>query len=194
MKSYPSSQKRSKQRKQPDTNTTWLNKKGGRKPPFGIYILRFFLLNEHVLRYAHYITVLGDKKNENAFRAFSEDVSEFVINKPDGFELSGKDGTGTPIISPTRILLGEKGFEDAFSELSIHLDEPWPTHRYPLKVIITDKRPYDIIICGSLLSLLHHFQGVIEINTDGSRQDWDRAIAYYEYTTLRSAPQLFFQN
>ena len=147
-----------------------------------------------MLRYAHYITVFTDQKNESAFRSFSQDVSEIVLNKPDGFELSGKEGKGLPVITPSKVLIGEAGFDDPFSELFITLDEPWPTHRYPLKTVITEKRPYDLIICGSLLSLVHHFQGVIEVHTDGSKADWERAIALYEYTTLRTAPGLFFQS
>ena len=145
------------------------------------------------MRYAHYIAVFSDRKSNEAFNSFYLDVASLIKNVPDGVELSGKDGRGQPTITPSSIVIGDRNFDEAFSELSIHVDEAWPTHRFPLKMIVTEKRSYDIIICSSLLSLVHHFPD-IEVTTDGRLKDWEKAIGLYEYTTQRKAPFIYFQD
>lgn len=144
------------------------------------------------MNYSHYMTYPVHRSKE-AFAAFIGEVEKIVEVAPEGSELCGLDHIGEPVINNSLLIIGSKVNEDPFSFLKIFVDEPWPSHRYPILTVRTNKLPYDSVICACLLAFRNHFPSST-ITTDGTAKDWERAVALYEYATERLAPRVDFQN
>lgn len=132
-------------------------------------------------------------RDSGVFAAFINDAREIILNAPNGSELCSEDQYAEPIINNDLLIIGSKVTDNPFSVLRIASNQAWPSHRYPILTVRTDKHPYDCVICACLLAFVHHFPSSM-ITTDGTRKDWEMAIALYEYTTQRKAPSIDFQN
>lgn len=54
----------------------------------------------------------------------------------------------------------------------------------------TAHKPYDLVVCASLIALKHHLKSDFEISSDGSFQygEWNEAIEFYEKLFKRKTP------
>ncbi len=144
------------------------------------------------MNYSHYITY-PPYRDPRAFSLFIEDVQQIVENAPEGSELCDGEGNDGPFINNSVLIIGSKAATTPFSVLRISAVEPWPSHRYPMLTVTTNRLKYDSVICACLLAFLHHFPAST-ITTNGCAKDWAMGYALYEYATQRLGPSMEFHN
>ena len=146
------------------------------------------------MNYAHYLTYpFHVKRQPEAFALFIADASEIILNAPEGAELCGPNHAGQPLINNSMLTIGSTTNLGPFSLLSISIDQAWPSHRYPMMMVRTDRHVYDSVVCACLLAFHHHFP-TSQITTDGTAKDWTMGISLYEYAAQRLAPIIDFHN
>ena len=142
------------------------------------------------MNYSHYL-FFAAHIDEFAFLRFIQDVRTIIDLSPEEAALCGENGN--PVVINDRMLtIGSQMNASPFSKLRISLDKGVPTRRYPLTVVKTDKKPYDVTIGACLLAFGHHFPAA-SITSDGSLQDWKPAMDLYGFATEREAPRLDLQ-
>ena len=132
--------------------------------------------------YSHYYTI-GDLDGDLHFDEVSADIMTMIERS----ELPIGDGFGT-IGSKPEIEDGRLSFN------GIQPDE-YETFTYPrigeywtavpgFEACKTDYRPYDPIVCASLLAIRHHLGNGVDISSDGrpaTDEEWRQGIAIYNH-------------
>lgn len=123
------------------------------------------------------------------FKRASSYVKNFVRfmneNKSDVYKICGGNGTGKPIINESEIWLnGDAAQQLDHETFSLH----WyrPNERGAMRDFCkTARKPYDLIVCFSLLIFAEIFPEAFEFSSDGGMRDreWERAVEIYEAFT-----------
>jgi len=103
--------------------------------------------------------------------------------------IAGPMGQGKSIV--TEDLIAFNGLESVSEDLS---HESFYLEREAEEIMQftkTNRKPYDILVCMSMLSLKHHFGEKVTISSDGGFDDWKQAIELYEHTTGRKVDNSF---
>jgi hypothetical protein len=145
------------------------------------------------MSYSHYILrtkmLFEDKEKEEKF------LSEVrtLLNTPFEEELTDGNG-GSPLVGDGKVLLGSSKASGVMSVLMIDLFQPLPKKHLPFWIVQTDRLPYDTMVCAVLLLLKHHHPKTVEITTDGTKQDWEKAFSLYSYVFDRQPPPVAFEH
>lgn len=143
------------------------------------------------------------KRIENHIKAFKEiakDVQLIVDEaRKKGIVICDGSGKGNPIISQTNIWLNGDGSKELDHETfafdlfdigrfnkieNLENDEIWSFCK-------TAHKPYDLVVCASLMAIKHHLKSDFKISSDGSIEygEWKEAIEFYENLFNRKAPK-----
>lgn len=142
------------------------------------------------MKYSHYI-FFASHLNEAAFLRLVHDARSIVDLSPPEAMLCGEEG-GPVVINNSMLIIGSHTNDSPFSKLRVSLHKAAPTGRYPLTVIDTHKKLYDLTICACLLSFAHHFPAA-SITSDGTLEDWRPAMELYSFATDRTPPKIGLQ-
>lgn len=156
--------------------------------------------------YTHYYRVpkLMDKKK---FKLLSEDLknaAEFLptTSKSAGnyfpkeaIVLAGGDGEGKPEFTEDHICFNGTNKKDLSHE-TFAIDRDNSARRESEDGLIfefckTARKPYDLMVCVSLLRLKHHFPKCV-ISSDGNDEDWAQAKEVYKHIFKMEPPKLKF--
>lgn len=136
---------------------------------------------------------------EELFLKFVDDVRRLVARLPDQsrahrryarceLRLAGPFGTGKPRLAYDRVSFngyGKRLSHDTFCIERVVIGlKPWKG-LYALSCA-TDRKPYDILVCASLIALKARFPSV-RVLSDGCSKEWAEAVRFYE-RVLGSAP------
>lgn len=135
----------------------------------------------------------------NAFKEIAEDV-QLIVNEAQkrGIVIKGGVGEDEPKINQYGIWLNGDGSKDLNHEtFSIDLFETGSFNTIEkLKneeifgFCKTAHKPYDLVVCASLMAFKHHLKRDFEISSDGSLEygEWNEAIEFYEKLFKRKTP------
>jgi hypothetical protein len=144
--------------------------------------------------YTHYWTFEPNKVQNTEdlrkrFRRATRCVKRFVDfmneNKSDVYKICGGLGEGKPIISETEIWFnGDASQQLDHETFSLHWSRPNHHHGHR-DFCKTARKPYDLIVCFTLLLFAAIFPEAFEFSSDGGMEDeeWQRAIELYEAFT-----------
>lgn len=134
--------------------------------------------------YTHFYEVLDTKADLKTVE-IGEDIAA-VIRR---CEIPIGDTLGTPESRPliSRRLIAFNGIEpeacDDFSYPPMFDLNPSLGLREGYAYCKTDRYPYDIVVCASLLVIKHHLGDNVRLSSDGRRNEpaWRKAIALHDY-------------
>ena len=147
--------------------------------------------------YTHYWTFDPNKvKNtedlRKRFKRASRYVKDFVRfmdqNKSDVFKICGGLGEGKPIFNETEIWFnGDASQQLDHETFGIHWSRPNLHGKW--NFCKTARKPYDLIVCFTLLVFADIFPKAFEFSSDGGMNDteWQRAVDLYESFTGKTA-------
>lgn len=135
-----------------------------------------------------------------AFKEIAKDVQLIVdeaIKK--GIVICGGLGKGNPEINDIRIWLngdGSKNLDhetftiDLFETGSFNTIEKLKNDEI-FAFCKTAHKPYDLVVCASLMVIKHHLKSDFEVSSDGSIEygEWKEAIEFYEKLFNRKVPK-----
>lgn len=148
--------------------------------------------------YTHYWTFKPNKVQttedlRKKFKRASSCVKSFVRfmdqNKSDVFKICGGSGEGKPIISDTEIWFNGNASQQLDHEtFSMHWNRPNHQGRQD-DFCKTARKPYDLIVCFTLLVFADMFPEAFEFSSDGGMNDaeWQRVVDLYESFTGKTA-------
>jgi len=137
--------------------------------------------------YTHYWEIKSNNGDaeivRHRFRKAAKTIQKFAkfAEMQDLFKIKGGFGKGKPIINESEVWLNgdeENGsdcetFNIRWSDFLDHKSDFCKTGR----------KPYDLIVCFSLLAFKEAFRKEFEFFSDGSREDWEEAFRiYYSFT------------
>lgn len=109
---------------------------------------------------------------EKQFLAAGEDCRKVCLASK--VPLAGFGGTGEMVCDGEKIeFSGAEASCEPFSIGRIQFDRLGRTH--VTGFCKTEKLPYDTCVMAVLIVLAHHFEGVIEVDSDGTDKDWEEA-------------------
>jgi hypothetical protein len=148
--------------------------------------------------YTHYWTFEPNKVQttedlRKKFKRASSYVKNFVRfmdqNKSNVYKICGGLGEGKPIISDTEIWFNGDASQGLDHEtFSLHWVRP-NHHNGHNDFCKTARKPYDLIVCFTLLVFADMFPEAFEFSSDGGMEDdeWQRAVDLYESFTGKTA-------
>ena len=144
--------------------------------------------------YTHYWRFHRDKMTtediRNTFKAVSEEIKDIIDNQiPQSKEiLRGGLGEGEPIINETEIWFnGESKLDMDYETFCI----TWKDE-VPFGFCKTARKPYDLLVCLSLLSFLNHYgSNIFQLSSDGNAEDWQEAVDLYNDVTGKEVSNPF---
>ena len=141
--------------------------------------------------YTHYWTFDPNKVKDTEqlrkkFKRASQYVKGFVkfisFNKSEVYKICGGLGKGKPIFNETEIWFNGDASEHLDHEtFSIHWSRP-TTHGKYGDFCKTARKPYDVVVCFTLLIFAELFPEAFEFSSDGDMDDieWQRAVELYQ--------------
>jgi hypothetical protein len=148
--------------------------------------------------YTHYWSFEPNKVQDTEqlrkkFKRASQYIKRFVkfmdTNKSDVYKICGGLGEGKPIISDTEIWFnGDASQQLDHETFSLHWSLPNHEGRRN-DFCKTARKPYDLIVCFTLLVFADMFPEAFEFSSDGGMEDdeWQRAVDLYESFTGKTA-------
>lgn len=148
--------------------------------------------------YTHYWSFQPNKVKDTEqlrkkFKRASQYVKGFVkfinANKSEVYKICGGLGKGNPIINETEIWFnGDASQQLDHETFSIHWVRPNTIGQYR-DFCKTARKPYDLVVCFTLLTFAELFPEAFEYSSDGTTMDkeWAKAIEYYEAFTGKEA-------
>ena len=147
--------------------------------------------------YTHYLE-LKKPLQQKQFDAIRADV-EVIIKMTDGIvcETAGKcypeetvllrgwDGNDDPTVSHNEIRFNgdvSKGLDHETMSLEVGGDG--------FSFCKTARKPYDVAVCLTLLSVAHHLGDDVEVSSDGNKDDWMPAYRLYKDIFNRLPPRV----
>lgn len=140
--------------------------------------------------YTHYFSIASDEAlSTEGWDALRADFTKLLANLPeqaaseDGFYLYEKNSLKVRTLNPddTNAIHfngeGDLGHEDFF--LNGVRDTPTP----PFDFCKTARKPYDLLVCATLILCEHHLPGWRLITSDGDPEDWLPALFFARSTT-----------
>jgi len=142
--------------------------------------------------YTHYWKIPKELKKEK-FAILSEELQAAAGLLPtkstsaqqdhDGvIYLAGGNGEGEPIFDNSKIVFNGK--DDFAHETFSILQKGNDSYEF----CKTARKPYDLMVCVSLLRLKHHFPEA-NISSDGGAKDWSAAKKFYKKVFGEAAPK-----
>jgi hypothetical protein len=130
--------------------------------------------------YTHYWRFHKEKLDlENlrgTFKIVSEEVKRLHDCLSDKIVICGGLGTGTPIINESEVWFN--GDEEKGEDHETFCIE-WKGEG-GFSFCKTARKPYDLLVCASLLSFHNHFpRDVFQLSSDGGAEDWQEAVDFY---------------
>jgi hypothetical protein len=134
--------------------------------------------------YTHYWRFHKDKLDtqnlRGTFKLVSEEIKTLLEALPKDIVIRGGMGVGDPIINESETWFNgddEKGLDhETFSV-------EWKGEG-GFSFCKTARKPYDLLVCASLLSFHNHFpHDVFTISSDGDAEEWQSAVDFYNETT-----------
>lgn len=117
------------------------------------------------------------------FRSASSTIKKFAkfVKAQDLFGVYGGFGNGKPIINESEIWLNGDSKEGLDHEsFAIRWSDFLQNKSGFCK---TAQKPYDLIVCFSLLTLKEAFRKEFSFSSDGTREDWEEAFRIYHCFT-----------
>ena len=142
--------------------------------------------------YSHYWTFDRSKMTQDELKiAFKKAVDEIVNlknNLPKKIVIKGRKGDGEPIFNEQEICFnGDINFNENLENFILTLKEPKfdvvgvmgkrEKERWFCK---TDRNPYDLLVCASLIALNKHMPEAFTYSSDGDEEDWKKPKAFYQ--------------
>lgn len=148
-------------------------------------------------------------KHIKAFGKIAEDIKKAMANLPARsttaggccseypIVIKGGMGEGEPEITPTRIWFNGDRSQDLDHETFVI--ELFTMDTFQSFADIAEKgtfgfcktarKPYDFLVCVSLMVFKHHLGADFKVSSDGGLSDWQPAIDFYEKLFKRKAPK-----
>lgn len=137
------------------------------------------------------------EKQIKGFEKASEEIKLALANLPSGIVIRGGQGEGNPEITPTSIWFngdGSQGLDhETFGIQPFDMggfqsfDEIQKDGAFGF--CKTARKPYDLLVCVSLMILKHNLGSDLRIASDGNLANWGEAIQFYENLFNRKAPK-----
>ncbi len=105
---------------------------------------------------------------------FSETAGSYYKDEP--IVLCGGHGTGKPVINTKVIYFNGDESKDLDHETFYF---PFTGEDFNFNFCKTARKPYDFMVCITLLSLKNNVTG-FSFSSDGDKEDWEPAVKYYE--------------
>ena len=130
--------------------------------------------------YTHYWRFHKDrmttKELRESFKLVSEEIKQLHEALPKDIVIRGGMGEGEPIINESEIWFN--GDEEKGEDHETFCIE-WKGEG-GFSFCKTARKPYDLLVCASLLSFHNHFsRDVFQLSSDGSGEDWQDAVDFY---------------
>jgi hypothetical protein len=145
--------------------------------------------------YTHYWYYNPSKTNKNINSSFEKALSEIKKYKnlleSRGLVLTGPMGEGIPILNGQKIAFnGDSECGLNHESFVVELDHQAVNHGFDF--CKTARKPYDTLVCLSLISLFEAFgdSAVFSYCSDGSDADWVEAREIYREVNGKEAPTL----
>lgn len=139
------------------------------------------------------------EKHIKAFKSAAKDIKHLLKNLPEhsfsagGYHseeniiIKGGLGKGKPTVNKNKIWLNGDGEKDLDHEtFAIDLFEALPLYYEDYQIekgvsgfCKTARKPYDLVVCVSLLILKEHLGEDFDFSSDGGLEDWEQAILLY---------------
>lgn len=143
--------------------------------------------------YTHYWTykpeaIEDTEKLRKRFKRASQYVKGFVkfinANKSEVYKICGGLGAGKPIINESEVWFNGDGKQQLDHE-TFHIHWAKGSKGF----CKTARKPYDLVVCFSLLIFSELFPEAFEYTSDGTMTDteWQRAVELYEAFTGKEA-------
>jgi len=125
---------------------------------------------------------------QKEFKQVRKEVRKVLKNLPEFSEtaggcfkeepiiIRGGSGTGKPTINTKVICFNGDSSKDLNHETFYF---PFDGKRFSFAFCKTARKPYDFMVCITLLSLRNNVTG-FKFSSDGNTKDWEPAIKYYE--------------
>lgn len=139
--------------------------------------------------YTHYFEFKSPTPNcQKEFKQVRKEIRKVMKNLPEfsktggGYYedepivLCGGNGIGKPVINTKVIYFNGSRQKDLNHETFYFEFNDKP---FSFKFCKTDRKPYDFMVCITLLSLRNNVTG-FKFSSDGNLKDWEPAIRYYE--------------
>lgn len=148
-------------------------------------------------------------KHIKAFKAIAKDIEKALANLPERYSatgggylkdepllIRGGDGKGEPHITDTIIRfngdestgMDHETFILELFDMSFNYDQEQMSKDGVFSFCKTARKPYDLLVCISLMVAKHHLGKDFKISSDGGLDEWKPAIEFYEETFKRKAP------
>jgi hypothetical protein len=138
--------------------------------------------------YTHYWTFDRSKMTQDELKiAFKKAVDEIVNlknNLPKEIVIKGGQGDGEPIFSEEEIWFnGNSESDEDHETFGITFEKPEP--RYQGEIVNfgfckTARKPYDLLVCASLIALNKYMPEAFTYSSDGREEDWKKPKAFYQ--------------
>ena len=157
----------------------------------GSYVTRACLKKGWYVKGVDKMTYASNKDLLNEFKKYVHhghisDYPEYGVE----CDMCSDDGENNPIINENEIRLNGCNYSKSAREpFTISIDKPGPSF------CNTDKRPYDLLVCCSLLVFTGIFPDyVFSFSSDGEDRQWMLPIAQYQILLNKTAIMYFNKN
>lgn len=135
-------------------------------------------------------------KHIKAFGKIAEEIKAALHFKSD-ITIKGGQGEGEPEITPSLIWFNGDGSKDLDHETFVlklfDLGNFQSNSDIDKEGVFgfckTARKPYDLLVCVSLMVAKHHLGADFKISSDGDLAEWQEAIDFYEKLFKRKAPK-----
>lgn len=144
-----------------------------------------------------------------AFGKIAEDINKALANLPKNslsagghckeypITIKGGMGEGEPEIAPNRIWFNgdaSQGMDHETFVISLFSMDTFQSfddidQKGVFGFCKTARKPYDLLVCVSLMVFKHHLGADFKVSSDGGLNDWKPAIDFYENLFNRKAPK-----
>ena len=136
-------------------------------------------------------------KHIKAFAKIAEDIKKAMANLPDPTIIKGGLDEGEPEITPNRIWFNGDASKDLDHEtfvISLFSMDTFQSfediaEKGTFGFCKTARKPYDFLVCVSLMVFKHHLGADFKVSSDGGLYEWQPAIDFYENLFKRKAPK-----
>ena len=141
-------------------------------------------------------------KHIKAFKAIAKDIEKALANLPESYQdepllIRDGDGKGEPHITDTIIRfngdestgMDHETFDLGLFDMSFNYDQEEMSKDGVFSFCKTARKPYDLLVCVSLMVAKHHLGADFKISSDGDLAEWQDAIDFYEELFKRKAPK-----
>jgi len=138
--------------------------------------------------YTHYWTFDRSKMTQDELKiAFKKAIDEIVTlknNLPKEIVIKGGQGDDEPIFNEKEIWFnGNSESDEDHETFGITLEQPEPRYQggnVNFDSCKTARKPYDLLVCASLIALNKYMPKAFTYSSDGGEEDWKKPKAFYQ--------------